>query len=332
VLNPRGSNTLRSHANQLRENPFSLDVCCHRMPSHRLTAYLCLATGMTITGSYVALSKPLVAALPVFVLAGLRFAIAALAMLPWTRALPSDAPLSAHDKLGLFAQSFFGNFLFSVCMLYGVSLTSASAAGVIFATIPAAVAALSWVYLKETPTRRTLIAIALSVCGLVVLQFAKADAASNGAPQPLLGNALILGAVFCEAVYVVLGRQLAGRVSPKRISALINLCGLTLVAPFAVWQGIGFAKIDGFAAVSGLAWATLVYYALAASVVSVWLWMKGSQTVPANEAGVFTLALPLTATLIGVLGFGEAFTATHALAFALAIAGLVLIVTAKPRV
>jgi drug/metabolite transporter (DMT)-like permease len=177
-----------------------------------------------------------------------------------------------------------------------------------------------------------MLAIALSMGGLVVLQLAKEGSAHGagqvGAQQSLLGNTLIFGAVICEAIYVVLGRKLAGQVSPKRISALINLIGLVLVLPLAVWQGIGFAAAGGFAKVPTLAWGVLVYYALAASIISVWLWMKGSQTIPANQAGVFTLALPLTATLIGVLGFGEAFTTTHALAFAMAVGGLVLIVTA----
>ena len=42
---------------------------------HRLLAYACLALSMSLVGSYVALSKPLVAAIPVFLLAWLRFGI-----------------------------------------------------------------------------------------------------------------------------------------------------------------------------------------------------------------------------------------------------------------
>jgi drug/metabolite transporter (DMT)-like permease len=313
-------------------------------PSHagssRLVSYFYLFSAMSIVGSYVALSKPLVVAFPIFVLATIRFMIAAVAMVPWTLPQPSDLPLGATEKRVLFAQSFFGNFLFSICMLYGVSMTSASAAGVIFATIPAMVAVFSRIYLKEALTRRTLFAIGLSVSGLVVLQFAKGEAGAHGAALgtagggmqtgvSLLGNMLIFGAVCCEAIYVVLGKQLMSTVSPTRVSATINLIGLALILPFGIWQGVGFAARDGFAAVTVSAWLLLVYYALAASVFSVWLWMKGLQSVPASQAGVFTLALPLTATAIGVLFFGETFTAVHAIAFALAIAGLVLIVTAQ---
>ena len=53
-----------------------------------------------------------------------------------------EAPTTPATRRWLFAQSFFGNFLFSICMLYGVSLTSAVAAGLVMSTIPAVVAVL----------------------------------------------------------------------------------------------------------------------------------------------------------------------------------------------
>ena len=44
--------------------------------SSRFIAYLLLTSSMALVGTYVALSKPLVAVIPVFALAFLRFAIA----------------------------------------------------------------------------------------------------------------------------------------------------------------------------------------------------------------------------------------------------------------
>ncbi|MEO7547206.1 MAG: EamA/RhaT family transporter, partial [Ramlibacter sp.] len=52
---------------------------------NRLFAYACLALSMSLVGCYVALSKPLVAAIPVFLLAWMRFGIGGLAMLHWLR-------------------------------------------------------------------------------------------------------------------------------------------------------------------------------------------------------------------------------------------------------
>jgi drug/metabolite transporter (DMT)-like permease len=99
-------------------------------PHPPLLAYASLAAAMALVGSYVGLSKLLVAVFPVFLLAWLRFGIAALAMAHWVRREPGRTPLTAHDRRLLFGESFLGNLLFSICMLFGVKATSALAAGI----------------------------------------------------------------------------------------------------------------------------------------------------------------------------------------------------------
>jgi hypothetical protein len=47
---------------------------------------------MALVGSYVALSKPLAAAIPVFLLAWLRFGIGALAICPGCASPPASRP------------------------------------------------------------------------------------------------------------------------------------------------------------------------------------------------------------------------------------------------
>jgi drug/metabolite transporter (DMT)-like permease len=131
---------------------------------------------------------------------------------------------------------------------------------------------------------------------------------------------MLLGAVICEASYVVIGKRLTGNVSPRRISALINLWGLALVTPFGIWQALSY----DFGTVTLPTWGLLLFYAIAASMVTVWLWMRGLQHVPAPQAGVFTVMLPVSAALVGVLFLGESFGSAHVAAFALALAGLLL--------
>ncbi len=289
----------------------------------RLRAYLLLAASMTLVGSYVALSKPLVAALPVFALAFLRFGIAAVAMLPWVRGRADEPALTRQEHVQLFVMSFFGNFLFSICMLSGVARTTATAAGVILATLPAVVAVLSWLLLRERLGPRVLLAVVLAVGGIALLQFARGAADTAGGVS-VIGNLLMLGAVVCEAIYVILAKRLAGGRAPLRVSALINLWGLALMSPLGLWQ---LAQLD-LAGVRPALWLLLVFYSLAASLFAVWLWMAGMKHVRANEAGVFTVALPITATMVGVLLLGEHFTLLHAAALLLASAGVVLIATA----
>lgn len=287
-----------------------------------LASYGALALSMGLVGSYVALSKVLVLVFPVLLLAWLRFGIGAVAMAGWVRRQPGEKPLSPADRRLLFWESFFGNFLFSVCMLYGVSLTSALAAGVIMASIPAVVAVLSSLLLGERIAPRVQAAIVLAVGGIALLSIGKATDAQSPArgSSALLGNALLFAAVCCEALYVVIGKKLTGNVSAKRISALVNLWGWALVTPF----GVVLAAQFDFGSVAAGHWLLLVFYSLAASMITVWLWMSGLRHVPAASAGIFTVFLPVSAALVGVVALGERFTPLHAVAFGLALGGVLL--------
>ncbi|HZF85271.1 MAG TPA: DMT family transporter [Burkholderiaceae bacterium] len=290
----------------------------------RLLAYGCLALSMSLVGSYVALSKPLAAAFPVLLLAWLRFGIAALAMPHWLRRPADEPPMTRRTRGLVFLESFLGNFLFSICMLFGVSLTSAVSAGVIMASIPAVVAIASWLFLGERITRRIAAAITCAALGIGLLALTPHHGGTGGSAAdrsaPWLGNLLVFCAVLCEAAYAVIGKSLTGRLGPKRISSLINLWGFTLSTPFGIWFALRF----DFAGVSAGLWLLLVLYALAASIWTVWLWMTGLRSVPAAQAGVFTVMLPVSAALVGVLVLGEPLSATQIAAFGMALVGVVL--------
>ena len=284
---------------------------------------------MSLVGSYVALSKPLAVVLPVFLLLWLRFGIAALAMPHWLRRPPSEPAMTAHTRGLLFLESFLGNFMFSVFMLYGVTLTSAVSAGVVMASIPAVVAFASWLFLREQITRRIALAIGCAALGIGLLALAPAHPAApatsalqgvQDAPIPWLGNLLIFCAVLCEAAYAVIGKSLTGRMGPKRIASMINLWGLLLSTPLGIWAALRF----DFASVAVGNWLLLVAYAMAASIWTVWLWMTGLKSIPAAQAGVFTVMLPVSAALVGVLALGESLSTTQMLAFLAALLGVVL--------
>ena len=295
-------------------------------PARTALAYLALAASMAVVGGYVGFSKALVIVFPVFLLAGMRFAIGAVAMAPWLRRPAGEAELDARSRRLLFLESFFGNFLFSICMLYGMRQSSALAAGVVMAALPAVVAMLSWLLLGERIGMRVAAAIACAIAGIALVALAR-DADGELASGSLAGSALLLAAVTCEALYVVIGKKLTASVGPKRISAIINLWGLVLVAPLAFWQLVDFSP----SVIDWSYWALLFVYAIAASVVTVWLWMTGMRHVPAASAGIFTVFLPVTAAAVGVAFYGERFTVLQVVAFALALGGVVLATWPVPR-
>ncbi|MDO8450594.1 MAG: DMT family transporter [Rhodoferax sp.] len=298
-------------------------------PPNRLAAYLLLALSMSLVGSYVALSKPLVATLPVFLLAWMRFGIGGLAMPHWLIKPADEPPMTPATRRLVFLESLLGNFLFSICMLYGVSMTSAISAGVIMASIPAAVALMSWFFLRERIGLRVWAAIACAAFGIGLFSLSKSELSAQygqgldanlTSKNVLIGSLLVFGAVLCEAAYAVIGKKLTGVLTPKRITSLINLWGFMLMTPLGLYMAVDF----DFRAVTAGTWLLLVFYALAASVWTVWLWMTGLKTVPAAKAGVFTVMLPISAALVGVFALGETLRGVQLLAFGIALLGVVL--------
>jgi drug/metabolite transporter (DMT)-like permease len=320
-----------SHIHRL----FSSQMTSHPAIS-RTVAIFCLILSMSLVGSYVALSKPLTLVLPVFLLAWLRFGIGGLAMFRWLKKSNDEPAMSTQTKRLVFIESFLGNFLFSICMLYGVSMTSAVTAGVIMAMIPAVVALMSWAFLRERISQRVWLAVACGVLGIILYSLSNSEQyrqqirrldinlllnfANTATDNSLLGSLLLFGAVLCEAAYAVIGKKLTNTLSPKRISALINAWGFALITPFGIYVARNF-NFDGVPVSS---WLLLVFYALAASVWSVWLWMTGLKLIPASAAGVYTVFLPISAALVGVFVLGERLNFLQFTGLGIALLGVVL--------
>lgn len=286
--------------------------------------YFWLGLAMALVGSYVALSKQLLPSFPPFALAWIRFLIAAVFMAPWLLEWRGKwRNVSRSDKWVLFSMSFFGNFLFTMCMLFGVARTSASAAGIIMSLLPATIALLSVLILRERLTGAVVVALVLSIVGVAALSIFKSDAG-----QSWLGNLLMVGALLCEALYVIGGKYLSAGFSAKQVAVSMNTTGLILTTPLGIYQA---ATMD-FGTVSLSAWALLVFYAVAASQLAPWLWFKGVKHVPASRAAVMTVALPLTAAGLGMILFDEIWTVWHTFAFVCALAGVLLVTRTREEV
>ena len=161
-------------------------------------------------------SKLLVAALPVFLLAWFRFP--GLRRWRWRtgcRAGADEAPLDARlSRWLVFLESFSATSSSRSACCFGMREGDRHfGPGVIMVGIPATVALLSWLFLRETLSARMLGAIALAVAG-VVLTLSPVAARRMGT-RPRLGCFAVRRGLL-RASYVVIGKRLAAN-SPKRI-------------------------------------------------------------------------------------------------------------------
>lgn len=287
-----------------------------------IIAYICLALSMCMVGSNIGIGKIVVAELPVFLFAALRFSIATLILAPGMLKPSFRQGLNTSSWGGLFMQSFFGCFLFSLFMLYGVIYTSATSAGIITSALPSVIALLAWLWLRERVDGRGAIAIALAVLGISLLNLQ--DASSSG-KSSMLGNALVLGAVLAEALFAVFSRRLSLSVHPWSMAFGVNLVGALLFLPLAIPQAIAF----DWSAPDAELWYWVLFYSITASVLSFLLWYRGISEVPASVAGLFTGVMPVSAALIGMLVLGELLSAGHLVGMGLVIASILFGAKAK---
>ena len=289
------------------------------MPANsRFAAVLLLTAAMTLTGSNVAFGKAIVAEIPVYAFMLFRFAVssAALALLVHGEPGPRLKDMQPAQWRDLTLMALLGMVGFTVLILEGLKRTSAVDAGIITATMPAVVAALGMLFVGDRLSRLQALAVALAVGGLVLVQ---ATGASGGA-STLLGNLLVGGAVLGEASFVILGKRLAPPYQPLRLSLGANLVGLVLSIPLAL---IDLGSLD-LAAIRPGMWLLGTWYALAASVVCLWLWYRGLPYVETWLAGLATAAIPVAALAASALYLGETLAPTKLAGAALVIAAIVL--------
>ena len=228
------------------------------------------------------------------------------------------APGEAWRCLALGAcMALFQATYFTAVTRVGIAVTALVA----ICSAPIMIAALATALLGERPTRGLVVALVLGVAGTALL--VAAPVATPTAPRPLSGVLLALVAGLAYALYVVIAKAAVMRTAPLRLAALTFAVAAVLMAPALLMPG----------AVTQLAlgWLGLLYLGAVTTAGAYALYTAGLRYVSASAAGVASLLEPLTATLLGVLLFGERFGVLGWIGAALLLAGLALLVEGEPR-
>jgi len=279
---------------------------------------------MAVVGSSIVVGKVAVARLPIFLLSGLRFAVASAILVTLVLLVERPLPRPARRDVAVLAlQAFAGIFAFNVLLLYGLRLTSAAEGGIVTSTTPAVATALAVLTLGERWSRARTLGVALAVVGVLALNTAGGGLGARG-PWPLLGNLLVFGAVVGEAVFVVCSRVASQRLSPLAVATAISALGFAMFLPGALLEMRAFPLSRLVLA----DWAMVGYYGVVVTVVAFLLWARGVARVPASAASVFTGVLPVSALALSHLALGESVTPAHLLAAALVVGGIVVLARA----
>ncbi|OJA63726.1 hypothetical protein BGV68_02560 [Burkholderia ubonensis] len=290
----------------------------------RLIGYLYLAAAMTGVGSTVIASRLAAGGLPPFTATALRFLIATPLLFALMRAQRLRWPrLSRRDAGLLVVQAAAGGVGYTVLLICGTRLSSPLDAGVMLGTLPAMSTLIAAVLLRERQTPRDWAAAALATAGVLLVTFTPGHAAPS--MRALAGDALVLAAVACEAVFILLNRRLAVPLAPLTLSTAMSGLGfaLALVPAAFEWHAATAGWTSGaIAAVVSV--VSVVYYALVPTVLGYLCWYAGSARTSGTEAALFTAFAPVSAVLFAVTLFGETLNAARLAGIALVVAGVLV--------
>ena len=285
---------------------------------HRVAYALLVAMAAMFGGTWVA-GRWAVEELPVFMVAELRFGLAAVLLALWAllarrRLSPvrrADLPLIAG--LGLTGVAGY-NWLF----LTGLTLAPASDGSILVpGTIPILTMILAVVLLGERIGRRAVVGMAVAVVGLLVVIGPGRDTGGTR----LTGDVLFLTSAGIWAMYNVLVRVAGRRFDAISATLYAMLAGAIVLLPLALLGG----SLVALQQASGRAWASIAYLVVLGSILAFIFLQVGVARIGAARASAFTLLVPLFGVGLSVAFLGERPTLLAIAGGGVVLAGLWLI-------
>ncbi|WP_028346832.1 DMT family transporter [Bradyrhizobium murdochi] len=194
--------------------------------------------------------------------------------------------LARMDKNGWLVASF--STLAMIAFIPSLQLTNVSNVAIIIATGPFLAAGLAWIWLREIPQLRTMLASIVALCGVMII-VGNARAGSD-----ILGIGLACFMALAIAAMTVMVRR-HRNTSMVAAAAMSNMLGSVISIPFA----------HGIAAITWFDLFVLAMFGCFQVALGLTLFFLGSRLLPSGQAALIsTLETPLMPFWVWA-GFGE---------------------------
>ncbi len=216
-------------------------------------------------------------------------------------------------------------FLFET---FALKLTTSSEAGMMIALIPIVVVILSTTILKEKPSLPQLIAIILSIVGIIFIQ------ASNFQGEfKIIGFMLLLGAVISASFFNILSRKASALHAPHEVTYFMALGG-ALVFNICYLIELGLKGSFGSYFTSLGQWNVVLsigYLGIFSSVLGFFLVNYSLSKLTAPASSLYSNLATVITMIAGVLFLSEQLTVYHLIGASLILIGVYLSVVATKR-
>jgi drug/metabolite transporter (DMT)-like permease len=218
---------------------------------------------------------------------------------------------------GFFSLTVFEAFYFTA-----LAYTTIQHAAALLYTAPAFVAILSWIILKESLTRRKLLAVTLSIAGaFLVMGVIRGEPLFGSGTQ--IGDWLSVASGLAYSSWYIFGKLLGKNRDPA-VTALLGMCfGAVMLVP--VVFGFEGLRVPN----SAIAWVLVAAVGIVPTAAAYLLYLTGLKYIEATKASVLAIMEPLTAAVLAFYLFHETLSYDSLLGFVLIISSIMLISMAR---
>jgi drug/metabolite transporter (DMT)-like permease len=216
-------------------------------------------------------------------------------------------------RFGLVALAGFGSSWFTI---EGFARVAAGLGAVISMVEPIMIALLAWAALRERPSNRLWLGIAVSIVGAAVLFWPDLTARATDPVDPL-GVLFLIAASASFAAYTIAAKPLLKRYSSFTVTAwplLLEAVPIILLASRPLAELVTQTPIR--------TWAEILYLAVFSTFIGGILWVYGARHLPGAIVGSFLYLMPVIAIVAGYLILDEAITPPLLIGGAIMLAGV----------
>jgi len=228
----------------------------------------------------------------------------------------TPASITRRDWFGLAGLGIVGHAAYQFLFIGGLARTSVSNSSLLLAATPVVIALLSAAFGQDRIGRLHWLGILMSMAGIYLV-------VGHGAPPgrgSRHGDAMMLAAVCCWALYTLGAQQLMRRHSPVGVTGYSMAFGTMIYVPLAYPH---IAATD-WSEVSRGGWLALLYSALFALCVAYTIWYMAVREIGSARTSVYSNLVPIVAMLTAVAFLGEVMTKARLAGAAAVLLGVAL--------
>ncbi|HEY2120916.1 MAG TPA: DMT family transporter [Candidatus Acidoferrum sp.] len=278
--------------------------------------------------------------IPALTLGCLRIVIAAVFMvllIPICRRLPvfqekarAARPRFTWRDYWTFAYlGFFGFVVNQICFTTGLHYTNVTHSSIIVGMGPIYTLILAVLFRLEQATWRKATGMAISLAGVAILASSTGGLAHRS--PTLVGDIITVCGSLGFAMWVVLGKRVAGKYDPITCTSWSLIFAAIMVLPLVIHQVIAFGPLFTWLALPWQAWAGILFMTLISSTLAYLFYLWLLRFVEASQLTAFSYLMPVSATAMSIFFMGEPGAWSELLGGALALLGVYWVESARGK-